>query len=102
MAVGLFADGAYIESGTWRIDTRPQIRRMYEYFLAGQEPMRLVFSTMTYDGSKFAVEWAAAHLPTRESGVTVYERNKDDKLVGMRMYDFFDLNDIPGLDPAAI
>jgi hypothetical protein len=101
-AVSLFADNAYIESGTWRIDTRAQIRRMYEYFLAGQVPMRLLFSTMTYDGAKFAVEWAAGHLATRESGVTVYERNANDKLVGMRMYDFFDLNDIPGLNPMAI
>jgi hypothetical protein len=101
-AVSLFADEAYIESGTWRIDTRRQIRCLYEFFLAGKEPMRLLFSTMTYDGAKFAVEWAAGHLATRESGVTVYERNAQDKLVGMRMYDFFDLNDIPGLNPSAI
>lgn len=102
LAVSLFADGAYIEGGTWRVDTKPQIRRIYEHFLAGNEPMRLLFSAMTYDGSKFALEWAAGHLATRDSGITVYDRNKDDKLVGMRMYDFFDLRDIPGLNPSPI
>jgi len=101
-AVGLFANGAYIEGGTWRIDTKPQIRRIYEFFLAGKEPMRLLFSATTYDGTHFALEWAAGHLATRDSGITVYDRNKDDKLTGMRMYDFFDLNDIPGLNPTAI
>lgn len=102
MAVGLFGEGAYIQGGTWLVDTKPQIRRIYEFFLAGNEPMRLLFSAMTYDGSKFALEWAAGHLATRDSGITVYDRNADDKLVGMRMYDFFDLNDIPGLNPKPI
>jgi hypothetical protein len=98
----LFADGAYIEGGTWVVDTKPQIRRIYEHFLAGKEPMRLLFSATTFDGTRFALEYGSAQLATRDAGLTVYEQNADNKLIGMRMYDFFDLRDIPGLNPSPL
>ena len=59
--VSLYEDGAYIEGGTWRIDTRPQIRLIYEHFLKG-DPMKLLFSAMTYDGRNLSLEWTAGHL----------------------------------------
>lgn len=101
MMLGLFAEDAYMESGTWRFQSRPQLRKVYEHFLTGEQ-MVLLFSAMTYDGESFALEWSAGHLAVRESGLTVYQRNAANKLVAVRMYDFFDLNDIPGLSPTWI
>lgn len=101
MMMGLFGDGAYMEGGVWRFTTPAQLRKVYEHFLTG-EKMEILFSAMTYDGVNFALEWSAGHLAHSESGLTVYERNAEDKLVSVRMYDFFDLNDIPGATPSPV
>lgn len=99
--MGLFADGAYMEGGTWRITSREDLRRVYEHFLTGEQ-MALLFSAMTYDGTSFVLEWSAGHLASRESGLTVYQRDAANKLVAVRMYDFFDLRDIPGAAPTPV
>jgi hypothetical protein len=91
----VFGSPCYVEFGPLRIEDRDRIRRLYEHFFGDE--LKLIFPTVTDDGTSCVVEWTTAGPEPRAAGITAYNRDATGRLGSIHMYDNFDPATVPGV-----